>query len=94
MALLGLFTLPRLSELGYGSPNSLGEHIREGRLPAHKFRGRHWLRLAEAGAAAGKDPGDADDSVAGALVQLDAASAGLTRQQRGRLASLLGGAWG
>ncbi|MBE4719994.1 hypothetical protein DAD99_18165 [Pseudarthrobacter sp. AB1] len=94
VALLGLFTLSRLSELGYGSATTLRQHITDGRLPACKFWGRYWLRLAEAGAAAGKAPGDVDDSVAGALVQLDAALAGLTKRQRARIASLLGGASG
>lgn len=94
VALLGLFTLSRLSELGYGSATTLRQHITDGRLPACKFWGRYWLRLAEAGAAAGKAPGDVDDSVAGALVQLDAALVGLTKRQRARIASLLGGASG
>ena len=91
VTLSGLFTLPRLSELGYGDTVTLQQYIAKDLLPARRRAGHYWLRLAEAGAAAGMDRRDADENAAGGLVQLDSVLEGLSNVQRRRIALLFRG---
>lgn len=91
VTLSGLFTFPRLIELGYGDTVTLQQDTAEDLLPTRRRAGHYWLRLAEAGAATGKSQGDVDENAAGGLVQLDSALECLSNAQRIRIALLFRG---
>jgi hypothetical protein len=53
--ILGVLTLPRLSELGFGTPATLRQQIENGNLPTRLLAGCYWLSIEEVEVAVSRD---------------------------------------